>query len=156
MLFSVDTWQLAVNSACFSSYWTVTCLRTEAISLLLSFFSSTMWHTRSQLSDQGLNPHPLWWKQNLNHWTTREVPVSHLFNGPQYELRASLVAPWQRICHLGRSHRGCVFNPWVRKIPWRRAWQPTPVFLPGESPCTEDLASYSPQDHIESDTNEMT
>ena len=26
------------------------------------------------------------------------------------------------------------FDPWVRKIPWRRAWQPTPVFLPGESP----------------------
>ena len=24
------------------------------------------------------------------------------------------------------------FNPWVRKIPWRRTWQPTPVFLPGE------------------------
>ena len=27
----------------------------------------------------------------------------------------------------------CGFNPWVRKIPWRRAWQPTPVFLPTES-----------------------
>ena len=26
----------------------------------------------------------------------------------------------------------CTFDPWVRKIPWRRAWQPTPVFLPGE------------------------
>ena len=26
------------------------------------------------------------------------------------------------------------FDPWVGKIPWRRAWQPTPVFLPGESP----------------------
>ena len=25
------------------------------------------------------------------------------------------------------------FDPWVRKIPWRRAWQPTPVFLPGKS-----------------------
>ena len=25
------------------------------------------------------------------------------------------------------------FNPWVGKIPWRRKWQPTPVFLPGES-----------------------
>ena len=25
------------------------------------------------------------------------------------------------------------FDPWVRKIPWRRAWQPTPVFLPGEA-----------------------
>ena len=30
------------------------------------------------------------------------------------------------------------FDPWVRKIPWRRAWQPTPVFLPGESPWTEE------------------
>ena len=31
-----------------------------------------------------------------------------------------------------------VFNPWVGKIPWRRAWQPTPVFLPGESPWAEE------------------
>ena len=30
------------------------------------------------------------------------------------------------------------FNPWVRKIPWRRVWQPTPVFLPGESPWTAE------------------
>ena len=30
------------------------------------------------------------------------------------------------------------FDPWVRKIPWRRKWQPIPVFLPGESPLTED------------------
>ena len=29
------------------------------------------------------------------------------------------------------------FDPWVSKIPWRRTWQPTPVFLPGESPWTE-------------------
>ena len=29
--------------------------------------------------------------------------------------------------------RGHGFDPWVGKIPWRRAWQPTPVFLPGES-----------------------
>ena len=27
----------------------------------------------------------------------------------------------------------CGFHPWVGKIPWRRAWKPTPVFLPGES-----------------------
>ena len=31
------------------------------------------------------------------------------------------------------------FNPWVGKIPWRREWQYTPVFLPGESPWTEEL-----------------
>ena len=31
----------------------------------------------------------------------------------------------------------CGFDPWVGKSPWRRARQPTPVFLPGESPWTE-------------------
>ena len=36
------------------------------------------------------------------------------------------------------------FYPWVRKIPWRRAWQPTPVFLPGESHGERSLAGYSP------------
>ena len=30
------------------------------------------------------------------------------------------------------------FNPRVGKIPWKRKWQPTPVFLPGESPWTEE------------------
>ena len=35
-------------------------------------------------------------------------------------------------------------NPWVGKIPWRRAWQPTPVFLPGESHGQRSLAGYSP------------
>ena len=30
------------------------------------------------------------------------------------------------------------FDPWVGKIPWRRKWQPTPVFLPGESSWTEE------------------
>ena len=33
-----------------------------------------------------------------------------------------------------RRHKRCRFNPWVGKIPWRRrAWQPTPEFLPAES-----------------------
>ena len=31
-----------------------------------------------------------------------------------------------------RRHKRCRLNPWVGKIPWRRAWQPTPVFSPGE------------------------
>ena len=39
----------------------------------------------------------------------------------------------------------CEFDPWVRKIPWRRAWQPTPVFLPGESHGQSSLLRYSPQ-----------
>ena len=39
------------------------------------------------------------------------------------------------------------FHPWVRKIPWRRAWQPTPVFLPGESHGQRSLVRYSSQGH---------
>jgi len=35
------------------------------------------------------------------------------------------------------------FDPRVMKIPFRRAWQPTPVFLPGESLWTEESAGYS-------------
>ena len=37
-----------------------------------------------------------------------------------------------------RRHQRCGFNPWVRKIPWRRAGQPTPVLSAGESPWTEE------------------
>ena len=46
----------------------------------------------------------------------------------------------------------CGFVHWVRKIPWRRAWQPTPVFLPGESHGQRGLEGYSPWGHKESDT----
>ena len=42
----------------------------------------------------------------------------------------------------------------VGKIPWRRAWQPTPVFLPGESHRQRSLAGYSPWGCNESDTTE--
>ena len=40
-------------------------------------------------------------------------------------------------------------------IPWRRAWQPTAVFLPGESHAQRSLAGYSPWGHRESDTTEQ-
>ena len=42
------------------------------------------------------------------------------------------------------------FHPWVRKIPWRREWQPTPVFLPDESHGQRSLAGYSPWGQKES------
>ena len=43
-----------------------------------------------------------------------------------------------------RRHKRYGFDPWVRKIPWRRTWQPTPVFLPGESHGQRKLVGYSP------------
>jgi len=44
----------------------------------------------------------------------------------------------------------------MRKIPWRRAWQPTPVLLPGEFHGQRSLVNYSPQGLKESDTTEVT
>ena len=46
------------------------------------------------------------------------------------------------------------FNPWVGKIPWRRKWQPTVVFLPGESLGQRSLEGCSPWGCWESDTTE--
>ena len=48
------------------------------------------------------------------------------------------------------------FDPGVGKIPWRRAWQSTPAFLPGESHGQRSLAGYSPRHHTESDAIEGT
>ena len=47
------------------------------------------------------------------------------------------------------------FDPWVRKIPWRREWLPTPIFLPGEAHGWKSLMDYSPRGHRESDTTEQ-
>ena len=47
------------------------------------------------------------------------------------------------------------FDPWIGKIPWRRKWQPTPVFLPGESHGKWSLAGYSPWGCRESDMTEQ-
>ena len=45
---------------------------------------------------------------------------------------------------------------WVRKTPWRKAWQPTPGFLHGESHGQSSLEGYSPWSHRESDMTEVT
>ena len=54
-----------------------------------------------------------------------------------------------------RDARKHEFNPWVDKIPRRRAWQPTPVFLPGKSHGQRSLVGYSPWGHKELDTTEQ-
>ena len=54
-----------------------------------------------------------------------------------------------------RKHKRHGFDPWVRKISWRRKWQPTPVFLPGKSHAQRSLAGYNPWVHKESDTTEQ-
>ena len=56
-------------------------------------------------------------------------------------------------CQCRRQKR-CGFDPWLRKIPWRRKWQPIPVFLPGESHGQRSLVDYSPWGWKESDLTE--
>ena len=60
-------------------------------------------------------------------------------HGEQYRL------PWglsgkESAC----QRRRCRFNPWVRKIPWSRKWQPTLGFLPGKSHGQRSLTGYNP------------
>ena len=61
---------------------------------------------------------------------------------------ASLGAQWKRIHLQCRKRR---LDPWARKISWRRKWQPTLVFLPGESQGQRSLAGHSPWGQEESD-----
>ena len=49
---------------------------------------------------------------------------------------------WLRICLQGGKPR---FDPWVRRIPWRREWLPIPVFVPGEFHGQMSMVGYSPQ-----------
>ena len=53
-----------------------------------------------------------------------------------------------------RRCRGLGFDPWVGVIPWRKKWQPTPVFLPGKPHGHRSLAGYRTWDRQESDTTE--
>ena len=54
-----------------------------------------------------------------------------------------------------RRLRRARFDPWVEKIPWRRKWQPTLVFLPWKSHRQRSLVGYSPWSGKESDKTEQ-
>ena len=66
--------------------------------------------------------------------------------------RASLVTQMVKNTPAMQETR---FNPWVGKMPWKREWLPTPVFLPGEFHGERILAGYSPWGCKESDTTEQ-
>ena len=87
-------------------------------------------------------------------------PLWHLVSKPGNQVpnkgSYSPVAQRYRICLACRSYRSPSFDPWVRKIHWMRAWQPTPVFLPEESHGQRSLVDYSPQGHRELDTQHTT
>ena len=67
--------------------------------------------------------------------------------------QAALVVKNPPVCQCGRCRRNR-FNLWVKKIPWRKAWQPTPVIFPRESHGQRSLAGYGSWAHKESDMTE--
>ena len=90
----------------------------------------------------------------LNHWTTREVSVLVIILS---QPTPSEGFPGGTIVKNPLANSRCKrsgFDPWIGKIPWRRKWQPTPGFLPGESHGQRSLAGYSPWGPKESDTTE--
>ena len=68
---------------------------------------------------------------------------SSLYVGMEKGVHSRWFSGQEYACQCRRCRR-CRFYPWLRKIPWRRKWQPTPVFLPGESHGQRSLVDYSP------------
>ena len=95
-------------------------------------------------------------------WRSKDLGVSPLrTTAPLILVRAAIFQHYLQIWHglpwwLSGKEYACQcrrhrFNSWVGKVPWRRKWQPTPVFLPGKSHGQRSLAGYSPWGRKESD-----
>ena len=81
-------------------------------------------------------------------WVSNQLHLPKKWHGLQHSLR--WLKFW-RICpQCGRPR----LDSWARKIPWRRKWQPTPVFLPGEFHGQRSLVGYSPWSCKELDMTE--
>ena len=119
---------------------------------LLSLSSSPASRAHEAHTSRGCNVHKgLSTKQELNLREAKSAPVS-------FRIALTWVFPGgasgkEPSCHCRRCKRHG-FDPWVRKIPWRREQHPTPIFLPGEFHGQRSLAGYSPWGRKESDTTE--
>ena len=83
---------------------------------------------------------------------TFTYPIDILKNHKRKCTKASPVA--QMVKRLPAMRERPRFDPWVGKIPWRRKWQSSPVFLPGEFRGLRNLVGYSPRGRKESDATE--
>ena len=83
-----------------------------------------------------------------NNYITQIVSILGKLVGTQLQVGLPwLLSGKESACHCRR----CRLDPWVRKMPWRRKWQPTPVFLSREFHGQGSLA----WGHRESDTTEQ-
>ena len=77
------------------------------------------------------------WRLAATPFKEALCPIVWLILGIGYLGFSSGTSGQEPACQC-RRHKRHGFDPWVGKIPWRRAWQPIPAFLPGESPWTEE------------------
>ena len=111
----------------------------------LKLVGTCSWQHYSKQLESGNSPNS---HQVLNGKTKFGISLQHHFG-----------LPWWLNGKKKKSAYQCwrlEFNPWVRKITWRRKCQPTLVFLPGKSHGQRSLAGYSPWGHKESDTTKYT
>ena len=101
--------------------------------------------------------------QAITHVFTRECQSPWMLAGLDIctadivsllSLAKSALPRWLSSKESACQCRTCRFYPWVRKIPSRRKWQPTPLFLPGKSHGQRSLVGYSPWGRREVDTPE--
>ena len=87
--------------------------------------------------------------------------ISRLFEWPDHLVKVFIIHGVSQVvlmvknplANAGDRYR---FDSLVRKIPWRRVWQPTPLFLPGESHGQRSLEGYSLWGHKDWDVTEVT
>ena len=146
---------------CQDRYLQRPCVYEKSLQLCLTL--ATLWTVAHQaLLSMGFS------KQE--YWSGLPCPPLGDFHNPEME-PVSLASP-ALVCRFftartsqvvlavknSRAKAGdrCGFGPWIWKIPWRRKWQPTGVFLPGESHGQRSLAGYSPWVTRSQDTTEVT
>ena len=104
----------------------------------------------------GFSVHGISQARILYHYATRKVPYVSLssLNFVHLFFTDFLFLVWfigkESMCQCRRLG----FNPWVGKNPWRREWQPTPVFLAGKFHGQRSLVGYSPWGQKESNMTE--
>ena len=86
----------------------------------------------------------------------RSCFLEETFRGICYPVIPSQVALVVKNLPANAGDKRCRLDPWVRKMPWRRKWQPTPVFLPGKCHGQRSLVDYSPWGRKELDMTEAT
>ena len=128
---------------CFSRSDSFTMLKVKSLSRVRLFV--TLWTVAHQAPPpMGFSRQEYW--SGLPFPSPGDLPDPGMPGSQVATVLGRIGLPWwcrgQSVClQYGRTG----FNPWVGKIPWRRKWQPTPVFLPGESHGWRSLVGCSPR-----------